>query len=310
MFERIKEDLFFKKQNDLRLGEWVSSIESLDQLSKGGVLIAGYPDDEGIKLNGGRLGASQAPCEIRRIFYRMTAYPQLPPLYDRGDLKVKKLALKTRHQEVRTLVFEALEKNLFVMGLGGGHDYAYGDGAGFLNYHHQKKPLIINVDAHLDVRDLTQGLSSGTPFYRLLSDFSNFDLIELGIQRFCNTPEHIKWCERKNVSISYLDDYEFSWTCFSKRFHHLLKEKRPTYLSIDIDAFSSSYAMGASQSWPSGLTPREFFPLYKKLLKYLEVQVLGIYEVSPPLDHDHLTCKLTSELMYSFLESKKKPLSF
>ena len=302
MFHPVSKDLFFKKPSDRRLGDKVLPIENLENLEKG-IVIFGYPDDEGIGINKGRLGASQAPSEIRRIFYRMTHSSHIAPLYDRGDLEIEN-SLEIRHKLALSEVQKALDKNHRVMALGGGHDYGYVDGAGFLNHHKDKslKPLIINVDAHLDVRPLDQGISSGTPFYRLVNEFEDFDLIELGIQKFCNSEQHIQWCEEKNIFISYLNDEDFLEERFFKKYKNLLTQKRPTYLSLDIDAFSSSFAPGASQSWPSGLTPREFFPFYRKLLKHLDIQVLGIYEVSPPLDEDHKTCKLASELMYEFLD--------
>ncbi len=58
--------------------------------------------------------------------------------------------------------------------LGGGHDYGYGDGAGFIEGHliaGQRRPLILNFDAHLDVRPIDRGFTSGTPFFRIRLTF-------------------------------------------------------------------------------------------------------------------------------------------
>jgi arginase family enzyme len=76
---------------------------------------------------------------------------------------------------------------------------------------------------------------------------------------------------------------------------------RPCFLSVDIDAFDSSYAPGASQSWPTGLTPREFFPFMDLLLHRLDVRSLGIYEVSPPLDVASATSKLGALIVHRFV---------
>jgi formiminoglutamase len=77
--------------------------------------------------------------------------------------------------------------------------------------------------------------------------------------------------------------------------------RRPAYLALDIDAFAWPYAIGSSASWPIGLDPVRFWPLYNCLLKRLDVRVLGIYEVSPPLDVNHGTAKLAAQFAHGFL---------
>ena len=80
-----------------------------------------------------------------------------------------------------------------------------------------------------------------------------------------------------------------------------LLSPRPTFLSVDIDAFSSAYAPGCSQSWSTGLIPNDFMNLLKILKKRLEVRALGVYEVSPPLDIDDRTSKLAAQILHSFI---------
>lgn len=80
-----------------------------------------------------------------------------------------------------------------ILSFGGGHDYGYPDGAAFLEScrttANNRKPLVINFDAHLDVRSSEKGLSSGTPFYRLMEKYGDsFDLIELGINLSATVP--------------------------------------------------------------------------------------------------------------------------
>ncbi|MGE3757963.1 MAG: hypothetical protein AB7H97_09410, partial [Pseudobdellovibrionaceae bacterium] len=50
--------LFFARNDnqDVRLGDWARNSESF----KRSFSILGYPDDEGVKLNGGRVGAANA----------------------------------------------------------------------------------------------------------------------------------------------------------------------------------------------------------------------------------------------------------
>ena len=73
---------------------------------------------------------------------------------------------------------------------------------------------------------------------------------------------------------------------------------RPTFISVDIDCFSTAFAMGCSQAWPTGFSPQDLFPVLNILYRRLNVQALGIYEVSPPLDQDERTVKLAAQLVH------------
>jgi len=188
--------------------------------------------------------------------------------------------------------------------LGGGHDYGYADGSGFIKAHlgHEMKPVIINLDAHLDVRPTTYGLNSGTPFFRLLSEFSDqFEFFEVGIQAQCNSKEHLDWAKAKGAHILNLAETH------QHGLVKILKEKltpylqRPLWLSLDIDAITSNEAPGCSQSWTTGLKSEEIFELMVWLKANFQWQSFSIYEVSPDLDQDNRTSKLAALFMHQFL---------
>src|SRR5690606_15919871 len=129
----------------------------------------------------------------------------------------------------------------------------------------KKKPLVINFDAHLDVRPLDRGLSSGTPFFRLLEDFSDFDFLEVGVQSHCNSLHHKKWAKDKGAHILEFEDLLYSGQSQTvgvlKFIEPFIQNSRPTYLSIDIDGFSNAYAPGCSQAWATGFHPEDFFQI-------------------------------------------------
>ncbi|MCB0407315.1 MAG: formimidoylglutamase [Bdellovibrionales bacterium] len=306
--------LYFSKNDpfDIRLGDLVQAPKTSTHPL---ISICGYPDDEGIKNNGGRSGAHGGPDAIRNRFYRMT--PPLenphhfPQLKDIGNLNIGGFHLLERHEEISQLAFRALNQNSFWVGLGGGHDYGFPDGDAFLKKFGSKtkKPIIINFDAHLDVRPLKNGqvITSGTPFYRLLEKYPDqFHFVEIGIQPFCNSPQHFQWFKdhggfcmtRPEILESPKTMKDFVLEKLKE--WHLLTPKTPCYLSVDIDAFSTSFAIGCSQSWPSGLTPKEFFPCFKELCNIFSVCSLGVYEVSPELDQDDQTAKLAAEILYNY----------
>jgi formiminoglutamase len=295
--------LFFSKNDpdDPRLGDLVHKGQEGAKLA-----IIGYPDDEGIRLNGGRVGAAEGPTEIRRWLYRMTpnANRDIKAFCDLGDLPPQG-PLEKRHEQARAFVASRLKEGLQVLSLGGGNDYAFPDGDGFLSVFAGQKPVVINIDAHFDVREMNLGPSSGTPFFRLLESKHEFDFFEIGIQAQCNSTKHWKYVEGKGGKILTLEEILESGKPMIETANQILGEqwlrRRPAFLAIDIDAFAWPYAIGSSASWPIGLDPSTFWPLFQCLLKRLDVRVLGIYEVSPPLDVSHGTAKLAAQFAHGFL---------
>ncbi|MES2965581.1 MAG: formimidoylglutamase [Bdellovibrionota bacterium] len=317
-------EIFFSRQDpeDPRLGDWVRGLTSISTASDlaGAVtadsfVVCGYPDDEGIRVNGGRPGAAQAPKAIRRPLYKMT--PSLvssagtSSFFDAGDLLPSGLDLAERHAAASAHALAVLSKDARWIALGGGHDYGFSDADAYCEWASANghRPLVINFDAHLDVRPTSKGLSSGTPFFRMIEKHHarGLDFVEIGIQSQCNSRAHVEWLKSRGGRILFLDEWLASGenleTYMTRHLDDLLLRPRPAFISVDIDAFSSAVAPGCSQSWATGFMPREFFATFDLLLARLDVRALGVYEVSPPLDHDDRTSKLAAQIVHRFLFS-------
>jgi formiminoglutamase len=306
-FQPVDPTLFFTRQDpqDPRFGDL--ALASITNPPKTGVHIFGWPDDEGIRMNGGRTGAKDAPDRIRRYLYKMTpslSSPKNPKFFDRGNLATS-MELSERHQIARQNIKESLLQGFDVLCLGGGHDYGFPDAAGFLDAFTGGKlrPAVINFDAHLDVRPADHGFHSGTPFRRLLEEFGDgFDFLEVGLQPQCNSRAHRDWAVQKGAELWMADELRTpgaaearvsEWT--SRRQGH------PVFLSLDIDAITSRSAPGCSQSWDRGLTSDSVFSMIELFHRHLSVHGLGIYEVSPPLDQDDRTSKLAALFAFDHL---------
>jgi formiminoglutamase len=138
----------------------------------------------------------------------------------------------------------------------------------------------------------------------LLEEYpGKFDLIELGLQSQCNSEFHWQWAQDQGAVIFGLEAIEKSGLLATLKDFLDADPKRPLWLSVDIDAFSSSEAPGCSQSWATGLHVREFLPALTFLAQNFSVYGLGVYEVSPPLDQDHRTSKLAALIIHRFLFS-------
>lgn len=303
MLAEIPETLFFTKNDpqDRRLGD-IAKARKLDEYFLENFVLLGYPDDQGIQLNGGRTGAALAPNKIREYLYKMTpsAFIEKPiNLADLGNLKIEK-DLTTTHAKALQVISTLYEKQKTPISLGGGHDYAYCDIAPFIKQFSGQRPLVINFDAHLDVRDSKNGFNSGTPFFRLLNEFnSGFELVEAGIQGHCNSQHHLQWAKNRGAHIISMEQIHQQGLVAALK--SILQMKRPCFLSIDIDGFTSSEAPGCSQSWAGGIEFKDFKKLLHEIHQNQMIKGLGIYEVSPALDIDHRTSKLAAQIIHEFL---------
>lgn len=284
---------------------WINQdFESYSDQLKTDWALLGYPDDEGIQINKGRVGAALGPNSIRELFFKTAFRKGAQAITDIGDLQLEG-SLAERHERAKKILNRLHSEGQKIITLGGGHDYGYPDGAAFLETYRHQKSVVINFDAHLDVRAPNPGLSSGTPFYRLKEEFPKMNLIQFGIQPQCNSDEHTDWCRQKNIEIIH-------WPALLKgerpMVHQLAKALNSkdldacvAFISVDIDVFNSGIAPGCSQSWPTGLTANQFYLILDWLKTHLNIRHLGIYEVSPPLDPGVSTLRLAAQIMHQLL---------
>lgn len=308
-FKPTDKTLFFSKNDtaDRRLGDLASPAQSVDSLSANSFVILGYPDDEGIALNCGRTGAASAPDSIRRFLYKMTPPESSTELaiYDLGNLNIE-VSLSERHGRALSTVEELQKKSVRTVSFGGGHDYGFPDSAGFVKAHvKQRRPLVINFDAHLDVRPTNQGYNSGTPFYRLLNEFGpELDFVEVGLQPQCNSASHRQWASEKGAflyNLNSVDTRETLLALLSREPFQRLTPETPVFISFDIDCLKSAEAPGCSQSWATGISLSDYLCFFHALKKICNLRGLGLYEVSPPLDIESITSKTAALIAYHFL---------
>ena len=310
-----EEELFFSKgdERDPRMGEIVRP--GSDQNLKGAdVALIGVPEDRGILANLGREGARVGPRAIRRAFYRLT--PGFRPtlsdlnLVDVGDIKTEGRKLDEVHASTRAVVAAIAAEGVLPLLIGGSHDLTFPGLAGLVDglALDEGELGVINVDSHLDVRDMSHGITSGTPFFRALEELprralrgANF--VEYGIQELHNSPWYHQWLRENGASIFTLKSLQGRpMETFLQALQVAGEGPHTIAVSVDIDAVRSTDAPGASASNPNGLSAQDLEKVAHLAGRTERVRFFDIMETSPPLDVDGRTSALAAAVLFWFLK--------
>jgi len=306
------EKLFFSRsdQTDPRMGDTALRGEEnyTDEVTVG---ILGVPTDEGVKRNGGRVGAKDGPDAIRTEFYKRTPFvigkeqsPTLVPIFDFGNIKIGK-TLEETHDKLSEVVHTLVSANIIPIVLGGGHDIAYPNFAGFSKG--KQTVGVINIDTHLDYRKPIPKRNSGTSFRQMLdqhqSPLNAMNLVEVGIQSFANSADHYSELIERGATVFSLRDVrnEGIAKILDLAYELATSSTDSLYISFDLDAVNGTDAPGVSASLPTGLTVEEFLTAALFAGKRRKTKLIDIVELNPKYDVDGRTAKLAALTMMYFL---------
>lgn len=298
--------LFFSRNdsNDPRLGEIVHN--GPDDYEAADVVILGCPQDEGVRRNGGRVGAAAAADAIRQQFYKLTTFNIKKKILDLGNTNVGN-SLEETHETHFTIVKQLLEDKKRVIVLGGGNDISYPDGVAMAEVYGPEWWIGVNIDSHLDVR-IADERNSGTPYRQLLEEehLRPDYFYEVGYQTHFASPvyyEYIRDLGVNRISLELLRsraeaDLELKESIKQKFIGH--SSSLNTFFGFDLDAVRSSDAPGTSAPSPLGLRASEFIQLVKYAASLANTKIIEFTEVNPQYDIDNRTTKLVAIGMHRF----------
>ena len=277
-----------------------ADITTLENITIREYGILGYACDEGVKRNRGRVGAKKGPEFIRQKLSKLPIHFTNKKVTDFGDIICLDKNLKDCQAAFSKSISHLITNNIFPIGIGGGHDIAYGTFNGIkgaLKNYENKIIGIINFDAHFDLRVMDRQPNSGTPFNQILSENKNVIYLPVGIQQQSNTKELFEIAKQKNISfLTNLECDTFSDSVKSN-LNSVLEKVDHLYITIDLDGFSSAFAPGVSAASPLGISPNFIYQALTFLLKSKKVIACDIAELNPKYDKDNITAQLAAKLI-------------
>ena len=151
--------------------------------------LLGFECDEGVRRNKGKVGAAEAPIEIKKALAKLPwPFHHNEKVLDVGSVFCEGHKLEKAQQELGETVQQLIQKNIIPIIIGGGHETAYAHYLGVREAIGRDKSLgVINIDAHFDLRPYDEGPSSGTMFKQILDSDERSGYLCVGVQTHGNT---------------------------------------------------------------------------------------------------------------------------
>jgi formiminoglutamase len=311
---KLDKNYYWRGRDDIEDGEkgfrWHQAINN--SAEKPGIALLGFACDLGVSANKGRVGAKNGPNKIRDALANM-AWHCSCPLTDLGSILAADNLVEAQNNYAQNIA-SALQQNSLVIGLGGGHEIAWGSYQGLhqhLRSGEEKNIGIINFDAHFDLRKPAPFASSGTPF-RQISEYCQqhnkaFHYACLGVAETANTPALFDYAKQSNTL--YLLDRQCETDAAKKLLVPFLKDIDEIYLTICLDAFPAYLAPGVSAPSALGISPGFAIDIIHWLAKSqtefgYDWHLADIAEMNPDYDIDGRTARLAARIIFEIAQAK------
>lgn len=284
-------------------------VQAFDAQTRDGSALIGFACDEGVRRNHGRIGAAQGPDAIRRMLANLPAHG-ISALCDAGNIACTDGNLEQAQQQLAALIADVKAQGIFPLVLGGGHEVAYGTFLGIARYLgkaiSQRRILIINFDAHFDLREAEES-TSGTPFRQIAQwcDWADveFNYLCYGISQLGNTPALFQ--RASQLEVNFMTDSEVANTDIHQINTALklrLAQVDDIYLTIDLDVLPGEKAPGVSAPAAHGMALEKIELLLSTIKASGKLIAADIAECNPVHDRDGLTAKVAARLAHQILQ--------
>lgn len=283
---------------------WHQVVRPMERNAVPGIAVLGFASDEGVRRNNGRPGAANGPAAMRNVLANLPV-AHSRPLYDAGDIACTDGDLASAQQRYAACVSGLLADGHFPIGMGGGHEIAFGSYLGLAGSRDAGRIAIVNLDAHFDLRD-SPIATSGTPFLQAFRHATAngiaLDYVCLGISAASNTRRLFRTAQE--IGTRYLVDHDMTAANSCAQVERLLQWLEPAdsiYLTICLDVLPHAVAPGVSAPNARGVSLDLLEPFIAAAVRTGRVKVCDIAELSPPLDRDNATARVAARLVHGLV---------
>ncbi|MEO8025429.1 MAG: agmatinase family protein [Bryobacteraceae bacterium] len=174
---------------------------------------------------------------------------------------------------------------------------------------------LLTLDAHLDLRDLSAGLTNGNPVRALLADgLPGENIAQVGIQSFANSPAYAAVAREARIKVIPMGEVCETGVAnaVSSALAHLASRVDAIYVDLDLDVLDRAFAPATPGSRPGGLSPWELRQAAHLCGRHPKVRMLDLVEIDPEQDIGGATSLAAAACLLSFasgvlMRSKAEP---
>ncbi len=302
---RRTDDPLWPRASAWLAGEFASSSSS----SLGSLAVIGAPLRLG-SITPGR--CDLAPEAVRAILRKFSVYDiesdidlRRLAVRDLGDLPLADLKLEDAFEPLKNGVRDALEDADAVVVIGGDngvtrpgvHGVADSPASSLNNCG------LITLDAHFDLRDLSEGLTNGNPVRALLADgLPGENIVQIGIQPFANSQAYAQVASDAGITVVTMSQIRAHGVerLLTESLDDLSERVEHIYVDLDIDSLDRIFAPATPGSRPGGLTPYELRRVAWLCGAHPLVRAIDLVEVDPMQDIADATVMAAASCLLSF----------
>lgn len=264
-------------------------------------IVGGYTD-----MGGGYRGGAWGPQAIRaspstvgwgafamdHMLTLVNPFEELT-IVDYGDAPVDPFSTERSMPAIREFIRQIADVELeggdrvIPIIIGGDHSLMYPDAAALADVYGKGNVGVIHFDAHYDATKAMFGhlISHGQPVYRLIEEghVPGKNFIQVGLRGYYPNAESFDWMREQGFRYHTMAEVERrGW---GPVMEDIIREANdgPEYIfiSFDIDVMDPAYTPATGTPEPNGLTPRETFPLIRRLCAESNVVGFELVELLP-----------------------------
>jgi len=271
--------------NDEQFGH-VVELASIDDTNRFDAVLVGEPFDRAVI---GRKGASEGPAALRQHLagtktHHFDAGP-VGSVADLGDVTLgdgqdDSGSVADLQERVRTITERVHDTDAFPVFLGGDNSMTYPNAAPLLD---EGTLGVVNFDAHLDVREVGDDPTSGTP-YRQLYEAGLDAYACVGARHFETSTAYAEYVREQGDEVVTAEEVGDDEVEAIDRALDALGDVDQIYVSVDLDVLDAPSAPGVSAPTPGGVTTRELFRMLRLLGAEERLAGFEVVECAPGLE--------------------------